>query len=481
MATGDINLQPDESKPLESIKKVNLFTMFRLGLFQMGLGMMAVLALGILNRVMIGELAIPATIAAGTIAMHQFIAPARVWFGQMSDSKPLFGFHRTGYVWVGAALFAIASFLAVQVMWQLGNVVQAAGGWVWTTQTYGWTAVLALIFALYGLALSMSSTPFAALLVDVSDEDNRSKLVGIVWSMLMVGIVLGAIIGGTLLKKVAADAPLSELQASVNQLFMIVPVAVFGLALLATVGVEKKYSRYTSRSTLVDREDKITLGKALRVLTANRQTGIFFTFLLVMTISLFMQEAVMEPYGGEVFGMQVAETTKLNAYWGTGTLLGISITGFLIVPRLGKQKTTKLGCLLVAATFGLIILSGFTHNQKLLQGALLLFGLASGVTTTGAVSLMLDLTAAETAGTFIGAWGLSQAMARAIATVTGGAVLDVGKSLFTTNLVLAYGLVFALQAVGMVVAVLFLSQVDVTEFRDNAKVAIATVLEGELD
>jgi len=334
MATGDINLQPDESKPLESIKKVNLFTMFRLGLFQMGLGMMAVLALGILNRVMIGELAIPATIAAGTIAMHQFIAPARVWFGQMSDSKPLFGFHRTGYVWVGAALFAIASFLAVQVMWQLGNVVQAAGGWVWTTQTYGWTAVLALIFALYGLALSMSSTPFAALLVDVSDEDNRSKLVGIVWSMLMVGIVLGAIIGGTLLKKVAADAPLSELQASVNQLFMIVPVAVFGLALLATVGVEKKYSRYTSRSTLVDREDKITLGKALRVLTANRQTGIFFTFLLVMTISLFMQEAVMEPYGGEVFGMQVAETTKLNAYWGTGTLLGISITGFLIVPRL---------------------------------------------------------------------------------------------------------------------------------------------------
>ena len=481
MATGDINLQPDESKPLESIKKVNLFTMFRLGLFQMGLGMMAVLALGILNRVMIGELAIPATIAAGTIAMHQFIAPARVWFGQMSDSKPLFGFHRTGYVWVGAALFAIASFLAVQVMWQLGNVVQAAGGWVWTTQTYGWTAVLALIFALYGLALSMSSTPFAALLVDVSDEDNRSKLVGIVWSMLMVGIVLGAIIGGTLLKKVAADAPLSELQASVNQLFMIVPVAVFGLALLATVGVEKKYSRYTSRSTLVDREDKITLGKALRVLTANRQTGIFFTFLLVMTISLFMQEAVMEPYGGEVFGMQVSETTKLNAYWGTGTLLGISITGFLIVPRLGKQKTTKLGCLLVAATFGLIILSGFTHNQKLLQGALLLFGLASGVTTTGAVSLMLDLTAAETAGTFIGAWGLSQAMARAIATVTGGAVLDVGKSLFTTNLVLAYGLVFALQAVGMVVAVWFLSQVDVTEFRDNAKVAIATVLEGELD
>jgi len=39
--------------------------------------------------------------------MAQFVAPARVWFGQMSDAKPLFGYHRTGYVWTGAVLFAI--------------------------------------------------------------------------------------------------------------------------------------------------------------------------------------------------------------------------------------------------------------------------------------------------------------------------------------------------------------------------------------
>jgi len=58
---------------------------------------------------------------------------------------------------------------------------------------------------------------------------------------------------------------------------------------------------------------------------------------------------------------------------------------------------------------------------------------------------MLDLTAAETARTF-GAWGLAQAMSRGLATVTGGAVLDLGKTLFT--MLLAYGLVFALQALG---------------------------------
>jgi len=111
---------------------------------------------------------------------------------------------------------------------------------------------------------------------------------------------------------------------------------------------------------------------------------------------------------------------------------------------------------------------------------MLFFGLAAGITTTGALSLMLDLTAAETAGTFIGAWGLAQAIARALATVTGGAVLQAGKALFTSPL-LAYSLVFGLQAVGMLVAIQLLSRVNVTEFRSNTRQAIANVMEGDLD
>ena len=178
--------------------------------------------------------------------------------------------------------------------------------------------------------------------------------------------------------------------------------------------------------------------------------------------------------------MPVSESTKLNAFIGIGTLISLSATGFFIVPRLGKRRTALLGCVLVITCVVLIYLSGFTKELKFLQAALLLFGLANGVITTGTISLMLDLTAVESAGTFIGAWGLGQAGARGIAVVTGGAVLDVGKSLFTSS-VLAYGLVFALQAVGMVVAIWFLNRVDVTEFRTNANQAIASVLESELD
>jgi BCD family chlorophyll transporter-like MFS transporter len=121
-----------------------------------------------------------------------------------------------------------------------------------------------------------------------------------------------------------------------------------------------------------------------------------------------------------------------------------------------------------------------TQNPKLLQFSMLLFGLASGITTTGAISLMLDLTAAETAGTFIGAWGLSQAWARGFATISGTAILDLGRTLFSEPL-LSYGLVFLIEAVAMIVAVWLLSRVNVEEFITNAKTAIATVLENELD
>ena len=451
--------------------------MFRLGLFQTGLGMMSVLVFGVLNRVLIRELGVPATLGTVILALTLFVSPARVWFGQMSDSKPLWGYHRTGYVWIGAVSLAILSVLVVQVMWQVGGSLKAEG---WTTQTYAWTSLLALLFALYGVAVSACSTPFATLLVDVSDEDNRSKLVGIDWSMLIGGTIVGAILIGVLLKKLTLDTSIEALQTQLNRLFLIVPLIVCGLAFASTWGIEKKYSRYNLRSSLVNQEEKITLNRAWRILTASRQTQVFFTFLVLMTLGLFMQDPILENYGGDVFKMKIGETASLNAFWGTGTLIGLSVAGFLLTPRLGKRNTTKLGGILVIFSLIWVILSGFTHDPKQLQIALLFFGLVSGVLTTGALTLMLDLTAAETAGTFIGAWGLAQALAKGVATVTGGAVFDTGKRVFT-NLVVAYGLVFAVQAVCMVVALWFLERVNVQEFRTSARKAIATVMESDLD
>ena len=193
-----------------------------------------------------------------------------------------------------------------------------------------------------------------------------------------------------------------------------------------------------------------------------------------------MQDTVMEPYGGEVFGMCISETTQLNAFFGMGTLFGIGLTGFLILPKLGKKQTTKIGCLFSIICFILIIFSGFMESRDMLKVGLLLLGLASGTITAGATSLMLDLTVAETAGTFIGAWGLSQAMARGFSTVLGGVVLYLGKSIFSVP-VFSYSLVFLMQSIGMLFAIHILKYVSIKEFKNDAKSAISVVMEGDLE
>ncbi|NES72075.1 MAG: BCD family MFS transporter, partial [Okeania sp. SIO2D1] len=299
-------------------------------------------------------------------------------------------------------------------------------------------------------------------------------------SMLMVGIIIGAITSSILLKQVGVGAQLETVKASVNSLFIKVPAIVLIFAFISTVGVEQKYSRYRTRSTIANREDKVTLGTTLKVLRASRQTGLFFTFVFVLIISLFMQDAVLEPYGGEIFSMPISETTRLNAVSGMGTLIGLGTTGFLVVPRLGKKNSLKVGCIATTISFILIVMSGFTGNPSLFKGALFLYGLAAGLTTTASLSLMLDLTVAETAGTFIGAWGLAQAMARGLSTVIGGASLDLGRLLFNIPM-LAYGLVFLMAGIGMILSIFLLNRVNVREFQDNSKQAIATILEGELD
>jgi BCD family chlorophyll transporter-like MFS transporter len=292
----------------------------------------------------------------------------------------------------------------------------------------------------------------------------------------MVGIVAGAIVGEQLLDNIAPG----DLQAAVTRLFIIFPIAVVILGIIATVGIEKKYSRYATRSSLAGREDKITLRQALSILTASKQTGFFFLFLLVMTISLFLQQPVLEPYAREVFGLSIGESAGLNQFWGYGILVGIGLSGFWIVPRLGKQRTAMIGCLFSAVCFVLVILAGVTTNPTTLRSAVMLFGLASGILTNSAVSLMLDLTAAETAGTFIGAWGLAQALAQASATVLGGALLDIGRQVFSQTF-FAFALVFACQAVGMVVAFGLLTRINVQTFKIESGKAIATLMEMELD
>ncbi len=481
----------------QPLPRVSLWTMMRLGLFQMGLGMMSVLLFGLLNRVLIKELGVPGTIASIVLAVTLFVAPARIWFGQLSDTKPIFGLHRTWYVRLGALSFATIAFLAVQPLWKVGALLNKTSGSNNLLQATEWIVLSTVLFGLYGIAISASSTPFATLLVDITEEEDRSKIVAVDWAMLLMGTIAGAITIGVMLKKLGNNPSIESLETSVNQLFLVVPWLAVAMAFISTWGIEKKYSRFLrsnqERQAIVqsslqetpikvhETKEVVGLSRAWALLTASQQTQYFFTFLITMTLGLFLQDAILEPFGGDIFNLPAGETALLNVPYGIGTVIGILISGFFISPLIGKKKTTQVGCQAVALSLGAIILAGFTGNAAVLKLCLLLFGLASGTTTTGAITLMLDLTAAETAGTFIGTWGLAQALSRGTAAILGGSILDIGTKIFGMSPqgerpLWAYAMVLAVQAGFILGAIGLLGRVNVQEFKTDARATINAVI-----
>ena len=451
----------------------------RLGLFQACLGALSVLTLGIFNRLLIDEFEVPAALTALALGSQQLVAFSRIWFGQQSDRCRWRGLRRTPFIVGGAAAFCALTWIAGQTVLWLAEASQTGhqGDVIWRG------LILAVVFMLYGLAIAASSTPFAALLVDVSTEKQRPALVSIVWSMLMVGIVAGAILLSSFLGSSCATAELGNLIAGVQRLITVAPLVIFTLVVAAIAGVEPRLKPGDGRHQAQSATDQeISLGDAWSVLKKSPQVGYFFAVLSLFTFALFLQEAVLEPYGGAVFGMDLCTTTRLNAVWGIGTLLGIAATGFLITPQLGAQRTALAGGVLSAFFVLLMVLAGSLASTSLFRTALFLFGASAGISTNASLTLMLGLTSPLMAGTFIGVWGLAQAYARGLATVSGGALLSVfGELTGSQNSFQAYAGVFVVQALGLLVAGLLLLRVDTNLFQAKVEKALSSVLSSELD
>ena len=451
----------------------------RLGLFQACLGALSVLTLGIFNRLLIDEFEVPAALTALALGSQQLVAFTRVWFGQRSDRCRWRGLRRTPFIIGGAAAFCTLTWVAGRTVLWIAEASQQGD----SNSVVMRGLVLAVVFLFYGLAISASSTPFAALLVDVSTEKQRPALVSVVWSMLMVGIVAGAILLSAFLGSSCASAGIEDVISGVNRLVSVAPWVIFVLVLVSIAGVEPRQGIQLDHAAAANKmEQEISLGSAWQVLRSSPQVGYFFAVLSLFTFSLFLQEAVLEPYGGAVFGMDVCTTTRLNALWGVGTLLGIASTGFVLTPRLGAQRTALAGGLLSAFFVVLMVVAGSMSSEPLFRAALFLFGAAAGISTNASLTLMLGLTSPLMAGTFIGVWGLAQAYARGLATISGGALLSgFGTLTGSQNNFAAYAGVFIIQAIGLLVAGLFLLRVDTNLFQRKVEQALSSILASELD
>lgn len=463
---------------------LGLVRTLRLGLFQGCLGCLAVIFSGLLNRVMISELAFPGLLVGGALAFEQFVAPSRVWFGQISDSHPLGGRHRLPYIWLGTVLFCGLAVLSIPLIFRVAALL-ASGS---SPALIAGIAALCGLFAGYGLAISLATTPYLALVIDRTSDQERPRAVGLIWCLLTVGIVVGAIAISVSLRGLDGVTDPAALERVLLPFMGRVVLVVLLLTLIATLGMEPRRGDPGGAGPSPDssaRDDAITLRQAWTLITSSRQVLVFFSFLVLFTLGLFLQDPILESYGADVFAMPIAATASLNAFWGMGTLAGLLLAGLWIVPRLGKLGTARLGCQLIVASLFLLVLVGTTARVPLLQVVLLLFGLASGIGTNSALVLMLDLTLPQAAGTFVGVWGLGQALSRALGKVAGGGLLDAGRVLqqwagLGDSPLLPYALVLSVEILVALGALLVLGRLNLRQFREDTGRSLAKVLALEL-
>ncbi len=415
----------------------------RLGLFQLAAGVSSVLFLGVLNRVMRVELGMDLFLVSLLVGGGHYLgALVAIPAGNFSDSHPVARYRRTAYALGGTAVTALVLAFSPNVAL-----------WISSDPTPFSVSIGFLYFLLEGVATFIAGTAYLALIVDRTAENQRGPVTGVVWTMLMVGIIAAGIGSNLLLKDYTFDRFSSLLAIGA------------GLTVtLSALGLIRQEHRERPRGRPATGE--LSIGQALELLLGNRQARAFAAFLIVGMFSYFMQDLILEPFGGDVFELTAAQTSQFNAYMGTGVVAGMLGGGLWLIPRRGKRRVTGWGCWLMAAAFVGLAASALAGQPGVLPGFVTFLGLGAGLFTVGGVSMMMDMTSAIHTGLFAGAWTLVQAVAKGPASITGGAIESV---LERAGLALgpAYAAVFVVEAVGLVAAAALLASVRVQNFRDE--------------
>lgn len=425
---------------------------------------------------MISELAFPAILVGGGLAFEQLMAPSRVLFGNISDSWPIRGRRRTPYIWLGATGFCLMAVCSIPLIFITEKALRQGEPLAIALCSIA----LCILFSLYGLAVSMATTPYLALVIDLTTEKERPRAVGVIWCMLTLGIIVGAIAISITTKGLDGVTDPSMLEPALQKFMLWVGVIVLSISIFACWGIEPK--KRNLGVNLENSSQEIGLKKAWKIITSSRQIFIFFCFLILYTLGLFLQDPILESYGAEVFNLPISKTTLLNAFWGGGTLFGLLLGGLWVTPRLGKLSTARIGCWMIIVSLVLLVATGITADSQGLYGVLMIFGVAAGLATNSALSLMLDLTLPEMAGTFVGVWGLAQALSRAMGKVFGGGLLDIGRSLSgPQNPFIAFSFVFLLECIVMILAIYVLEKISVSQFKKDTAAKLETMIMAELD
>jgi len=415
--------------------------LLRLSLFKVTMGMTTALMVGTLNRVMIKELGIAATIVAILASLPYLFSPLQVAIGAYSDRHPIFGFRRTPYILLGLLLCVAGLVVSPQIAFLM--VEQPVLGLL--------TAALA--FGAWGMGYNLSSVSYLALASEISDAKGRGKTIATMWFMMIVSIIITAI---AISRMVEPYSP-----AALQRAFWLVGLAALVIGLLGLFRLESR-----SDAQIVHAES-YTFKDMAAVILKSRQATLFFWYLTLLLAAILGQDVLLEPFAAEAFGLTVQQTTRITSIWGGAVLLTILLAGAL-EKRAPRKLLAQIGNIAALGGFLVIMVSGILASTSVFYTGVLLLGAGTGLATVANLALMFDLTVPGYVGLFIGAWGVSNALSRLLGSLMAGVVRDVVASL-TQNAVSGYLVVFGIESAMLVVAVVMLIIIDADAFHKQVE------------
>jgi BCD family chlorophyll transporter-like MFS transporter len=380
--------------------------LLRLSLFQVTVGMAAVLLIGTLNRVMIVELGVPSWLVALMLSLPLVFAPFRALIGFRSDThRSVLGWRRVPYIWFGTMLqFGGLAIMPFALLILSGDT---------TGPIVIGQAAAALAFLLVGAGLHTVQTVGLALATDLAPAHTRPRVVALLCAMLLVGMGVSALVFGALLANFSAI-----------RLIQVVQGAAVVTIVLNSVALWKQEARgQLAPAEEIDFRDAwgrfATVGGARRRLLATALGAAGFS----------MQDILLEPYGGRVLNLPVGATTALTAMLALGSGVGLVIAARWLTRGADAHRVAGVGAIVGVIAFCAVIFAAPAESSKLFGLGVTLIGLGGGLFAHGTMTASMETAAPKDRGLALGAWGAAQATAAGLAIAASGFLNDVAASL----------------------------------------------------
>jgi len=283
--------------------------------------------------------------------------------------------------------------------------------------------------------------------------------------MMVAGIVVAAGVSGSFLD------PFSEARLAIVT-SMVVLVA-FCVAMLALRGLERNSLPVKQGK---NSETKANFTEVLKDISQDQQARRFTYFVFISMLAYSMQDLILEPFAGFIFGMTPGESTQLAGVQHSGILLGMLVAGLggsLYAKYFGRNEKLWIiiGCLSSAVMLGALSIAAAVGPAWPLKANVFGLGVANGIFAVAAVGAMLGLASDGSAsgeGARMGVWGAAQAIAFGAGGLLGAVIVDLlrGTMADDSN---AFQIVFVVEGAMFILAALVATGTSMARRELNGK------------